>query len=662
MSGGSHNVFRDPRYRYKGVLHERASRAELERTALRLRLTGVALSATLLMLGSGTEREPGITAVALYLAAAVLQRYAAPRFQLPQVPIAGIVLDIAYAATFVSMRPATEPAWALFAIAIAIAALRFGAWGAVAATAGAIATYDAVLAMRSFDLKASDLWPVQVLLAVGLICAELVFVTARIVRERTELRSSLLAQRDVAGAWSAEELFARLVAHAVLSFGAAGAWIRVTEGERRTTTHQRGLGGGSGRHEIEAPLDARSTFVAAFVDADEHAQSFVRDLAEDARATLAVLNERAEQRRTMDLFSRVSDALRAIATESDATGVMAHLVMSADALGGAATLLRRIDGAIVAGAQLGPDLVAAVRETRPPILFRSKGADGAEHDVALVSAGAGLALVLVSGATPVTQTHLRALDTLGRAAGGSLARIGERDALTSERKELRVVAERLQGELREREDTLASTMHELRTPLTSVTAYGQLIAKNLQSALQQLAQLERLIGDLRRDPSALTLADVDLLVAAREAAQRQRMLNEAVVNVSVEGAGPFRATADAGRIGQVLDNLLGNAVKFSPQGTHIEIVVRREGESVQLSVIDDGPGLASADLERVFERYYRSGKTDADAPGLGIGLALSRDIVMAHGGRIWARSEGPGEGATFTVALPVASPVRTTAQ
>ncbi|MDQ2951113.1 MAG: HAMP domain-containing histidine kinase, partial [Chloroflexota bacterium] len=273
-----------------------------------------------------------------------------------------------------------------------------------------------------------------------------------------------------------------------------------------------------------------------------------------------------------------------------------------------------------------------------------------------------LALVLLSTIAPLTEAHLRALDTLGRAAGGSLARIGERDALTAECKELRVLADRLQGELREREDTLASTMHELRTPLTSVTAYGQLIAKNLQSALQQLAQLERLIGDLRHDPAALTLAEVDLVVAAREAAQRQRLLNDAVVGVSVEGAGPFRVTADAGRIGQVLDNLLGNAVKFSPKGAHIEIVVRRDDGNVVLSVIDDGPGLAAADLERVFDRYYRSGKTDAAAPGLGIGLAVSHDIVTAHGGRIWAESEGPGEGATFSIALPVASPARISAQ
>ncbi|MDQ2952439.1 MAG: hypothetical protein M3R54_09280, partial [Chloroflexota bacterium] len=425
------------------MLHERASRVELERTSLRLRLTGVALSATLLALGSATERDAAITVVVLYLAGAVLQRFAAPRFQLRQVPIAGIVLDIAFAAAFVSLRPGTEPAWALFMIGIANAALRFGAWGAVASTAGAIASYDAVLATRSLELRAADLWPVQVLLAIGLVATELVFVTSRIVRERAELRGSLLAQRDVAAAWSVEELYSRLVADAVISFGAAGAWIRIANGERVATTHQRGLGSAPGRRDVEVPLDSRATFVATFADTDEHAESSVRDLADDARATLAILNERAEQRRTIDLFGRVSESLRAIATESEATGVMARLVMSADALGGASTLLRRIDGTILAGAPLGPDLVAAVRETRPPILFRSKGADGAEHDVALVSAGAGLALALVSGATPVTETHLRALDTLGRAAGGSLARIGERDALIAERKELSVVADRL---------------------------------------------------------------------------------------------------------------------------------------------------------------------------------------------------------------------------
>jgi signal transduction histidine kinase len=197
-------------------------------------------------------------------------------------------------------------------------------------------------------------------------------------------------------------------------------------------------------------------------------------------------------------------------------------------------------------------------------------------------------------------------------------------------------------------------MHELRTPLTSVTAYGQLISKNLQSALAQLAQLDRIIGDLRRDPaSGLTLAEIDLHKSARDAAQRQRLLSEASISVEVEGDGPFTAIADGGRLGQVLDNLLGNAVKFSAKDAEITILVRREGDRVVLSVTDSGVGLAADQLERVFQRYYRA--PDSDVPGLGIGLAVSHEIVAAHGGRIWAESEGVGRGATFNIELPAAA-------
>jgi signal transduction histidine kinase len=331
--------------------------------------------------------------------------------------------------------------------------------------------------------------------------------------------------------------------------------------------------------------------------------------------------------------------------------------MSAEALGGAATVLRRSDGAIVAGAPLASELVLAVRETRPPDLSRSTVAspDGTPRDVAIASVGAGLALVLVSEAD-LTRNHLRALDILGQVGGGYLARIGERDALSHERRDLRGMAERLQGELQEREDTLASTVHELRTPLTSVTAYGQLISKNLNSALAQLAQLDRIIGDLRRDPTSdLALAEIDLQRIARDAAQRQRLLSGASVSVEADGAGPFTVVADAGRIGQVLDNLLGNAVKFSPKGAEISVAVWRDPDRILLSVIDPGVGLAADQLERVFQRYYRAG--EGDAPGLGIGLAVSHEIVAAHGGRIWAESAGAGRGSTFNIALPASSSV-----
>jgi signal transduction histidine kinase len=650
-------VLRGGPSRYPVVLHERLVESERERTTLRLRLTGVALGATLLILGSTVERQPAVIALLAYLAGAVLQRYAVPRFPGRRIAIAGIVLDVVFAAAFVSALPLATPAWALFAIAIGIAAHRFGAWGAVAATAGAIGTYDVVLGARSVDLRASDLWPVQVLLAIGLVCTELVFVTARALRDRTELRAFILAQRDVANARTVEDLLSRLVTHTTLALGAAGAWIRVAERGSVTVHHQRGLGEASTGHQIEVPLDERTTFVARLGERDERIESFIRDLADIARATLASLNEQQAQGRTIALLSRVAESLRSFAPETEPSGVLAHVVMSAEALGGAATVLRRSDGAVVAGAPLPPELVATVRETRPPDLSRSMvaSADGVPRDVAIASVGGGLALVLVSD-VELTRDHLRALDTLGHVGGGLLARISERDALFHERRDLRGMADRLQGELREREDTIASTVHELRTPLTSVTAYGQLISKNLQSALAQLAQLDRIIGDLRRDPaSGLALTEIDLHKSARDAAQRQRLLSEASVSVEAEGDGPFTALADGGRLGQVLDNLLGNAVKFSPKGGEINVVVRREGDRVVLSVTDTGVGLAADQLERVFQRYYRAG--EGDVPGLGIGLAVSHEIIAVQGGRIWAESAGVGHGATFNIELPASSSV-----
>ena len=306
------------------MLHERVVEAERERTTLRLRLTGVALAATLLILGSAVEREPAVIALLAYLSGAVLQRFAVPRFPGRRVATAGIILDVMFAAAFVSALPLATPAWALFAIAIGNAAHRFGAWGAVSATAGAIATYDVVLGARAVDLRASDLWPVQVLLAIGLICTELVFITARSVRDRTELRAFILAQRDVASARTAEDLLSRLVTHTTLALGAAGAWIRVAHRGAVTVHHERGLGAASTGHQIEVPLDERTTFTARLVERDERVESFMRDLADIARATLAALNEQQAQGRTIALLSRVAESLRSFAPETEPSGVLAR--------------------------------------------------------------------------------------------------------------------------------------------------------------------------------------------------------------------------------------------------------------------------------------------------------------------------------------------------
>jgi signal transduction histidine kinase len=113
--------------------------------------------------------------------------------------------------------------------------------------------------------------------------------------------------------------------------------------------------------------------------------------------------------------------------------------------------------------------------------------------------------------------------------------------------------------------------------------------------------------------------------------------------------------ADAERVHQVLFNLLDNAVRFTPSGGRVTVRASRINGVVDVTVADTGPGIAPEHLPRLFERFYRvDSARSRDEGGTGIGLAIARSVVEAHGGRIWAESE-PGKGSTFTFQLPVAT-------
>jgi two-component system phosphate regulon sensor histidine kinase PhoR len=110
---------------------------------------------------------------------------------------------------------------------------------------------------------------------------------------------------------------------------------------------------------------------------------------------------------------------------------------------------------------------------------------------------------------------------------------------------------------------------------------------------------------------------------------------------------------DRDRVGQVLDNIVHNAIKYTPPGGRITLSARHEGRTVAFVVDDTGAGITEEDLPRLFERFYKADKARATG-GTGLGLAIAKHLVQAHGGRIWAESPGPGHGATFTFTLPVA--------
>jgi CheY-like chemotaxis protein/anti-sigma regulatory factor (Ser/Thr protein kinase) len=121
----------------------------------------------------------------------------------------------------------------------------------------------------------------------------------------------------------------------------------------------------------------------------------------------------------------------------------------------------------------------------------------------------------------------------------------------------------------------------------------------------------------------------------------------------VDGPGAGEVLADASRLQQIVWNLLSNAIKFTPPGGHVTLAAERTSAEVTLTVSDDGPGISPDFLPHVFERFRQAESTEARTHGgLGLGLAIVRQLVELHGGTVEAASDGPGRGATFTVRLP----------
>jgi signal transduction histidine kinase len=233
--------------------------------------------------------------------------------------------------------------------------------------------------------------------------------------------------------------------------------------------------------------------------------------------------------------------------------------------------------------------------------------------------------------------------------------------------------------------------HELKTPLTSISGLSQVLLRRMRRRLEQgppsdeewddeqrghverlellnsqTARLGRLIDELldvsRIESGKLDFhwAPVDLGALVHEVAARLQLTTadheiHVDVHVDVDGASGTtteQVLADRDHLEQVLDNLVANAIKFSPGGGTIRVALRSAPDGVVLSVSDAGVGIPPAQLEAIFGLFYQAeDPISRKTGGMGLGLYISKEIVTRHGGRIWAESV-PNEGSTFNVALP----------
>jgi len=220
-----------------------------------------------------------------------------------------------------------------------------------------------------------------------------------------------------------------------------------------------------------------------------------------------------------------------------------------------------------------------------------------------------------------------------------------------------------------RRQLIGDVSHELRTPLATIQGSmeglmdGVLPAtpETYQQIYQEAARLQRLVADLQElsrveaGAFALDLQPVSLAAVVEHLSARLgRQFEEKGVQLKVDLPADLpRVLADEDRLHQVMLNLAGNALQYTPPGGQVQISARPSGREVRVAVQDSGIGIAAEHLPHLFTRFYRVDKSRSRAGGgSGIGLTIARHLVEAQGGSLWAESPGEGQGSTFTFTLP----------
>jgi signal transduction histidine kinase len=228
---------------------------------------------------------------------------------------------------------------------------------------------------------------------------------------------------------------------------------------------------------------------------------------------------------------------------------------------------------------------------------------------------------------------------------------------------------------RRKDEFLAMLAHELRNPLAPIGSAADMLrlAYSSEPRVRQISEIiARQVGHMRHlvddllDVSRVTRGlvvvardELDLVRVVVEAAEQSRPLVDARRHqLTLDLApGPLTVTGDHTRLVQVVTNLLNNAAKYTPEGGRIDVVLSADGVRARLLVRDNGVGIGRELLPAVFELFTQAARTlDRAQGGLGLGLALVRKLVELHGGSVEAHSDGPDNGSTFVVELPLAAP------
>ncbi|MCK6546812.1 ATP-binding protein [Myxococcota bacterium] len=325
------------------------------------------------------------------------------------------------------------------------------------------------------------------------------------------------------------------------------------------------------------------------------------------------------------------------------------------------------------GAPLDPYLRRIHRDDAPRVRDTLQAAAARGEDFALevrvVRAGGTIVWVQCRG-------ELVTRDGKIRRVRGALLDVTEsvraREALRKSEERARARAEDLRNADRQKTNFIALLSHELRNPLAPIrnalvlldrSDPGSTLDTRARAILhRQVEHIGRLVDDLldvnrlQRGSLELRVARVDAcLVLTRAVDDLRAVYEERGVRLFLDRPSePLWVDADPARLAQMIGNLLNNALKFTPPGGRVEVSMRPAGAELELVVRDTGAGIEPAELERIFEPFAQAERTRKQSQGLGIGLALVRELARKQGGAVRADSKGVGSGATLTLTLPLA--------